>query len=583
MLPEHIYISEQNFFTKDTEESWNLQEVMEEICRYLGFTLVQKGDKFYFLDYQYLTDHSDFFLTPYLAPDYNAGTAIHEGGEYEVSQDSYRQNGAQISLVTNYDKFVVRDSYYIPDNIIPGFFDDDNLINISGDNFWDSTAYQPRHTSVDPNTRYATWYNKKDNARKEETPDYNTTYVGRGFLHKYYDYHKVWGNNSAVITDVDMNHIPYHLNVWKTCGIWDYAQVDNPDTEKPHDPSFSRYLILCCPGQDTKEAYNQYTAPYGNSWADIYGSDGMEYPLLTLKDGVTLPMIYPDNCYIVFGANVTFQRYLGRCWQNSEWTSERGNDNNSIRTPGIKFRIGIGNKWWNGHTWSTDKNAQCTLTASCTYDVDKDGDPTGNNYNKNLHIANTNEWRYYTGKAGYTIPITSADNLQGDIHFELLTPVRIGNQFGYAWMDDIDLSIVEKFAGVKENKDVYHSNVINTLSFNTYRDITCKLTTHAFNGNLSYSDVGYSTGGAITMLTAVTEDSISGVAQKPEENIIEKYSQQYSTNTIQLSLTLENTIDALTKVTGAYAAEPNKKFAVIGEEIEYKYDRTNLNIIELKN
>ena len=41
LLPNQLLIPEQNFYFNDTDDSWSLQEVLEEICRYLGFTALQ--------------------------------------------------------------------------------------------------------------------------------------------------------------------------------------------------------------------------------------------------------------------------------------------------------------------------------------------------------------------------------------------------------------------------------------------------------------------------------------------------------------------------------------------------------------
>ena len=54
---DKLYIAEENFFDtkkdKETDEdvAWTMQEVLEEICQYLGVTVVADGADVYFIDY----------------------------------------------------------------------------------------------------------------------------------------------------------------------------------------------------------------------------------------------------------------------------------------------------------------------------------------------------------------------------------------------------------------------------------------------------------------------------------------------------------------------------------------------------
>ena len=50
---DNLKVSEQNFFKED-DDDWTMQEVLEEICRYLNVTCVASGDSVYFLNYNAL-------------------------------------------------------------------------------------------------------------------------------------------------------------------------------------------------------------------------------------------------------------------------------------------------------------------------------------------------------------------------------------------------------------------------------------------------------------------------------------------------------------------------------------------------
>ena len=51
---DKLKICEQNFYGEDEEDTWTMQEVLEEVCRYLNVTCVASGDSVYFLNYNAL-------------------------------------------------------------------------------------------------------------------------------------------------------------------------------------------------------------------------------------------------------------------------------------------------------------------------------------------------------------------------------------------------------------------------------------------------------------------------------------------------------------------------------------------------
>ena len=50
---DKLKISEQNFLDED-DDNWTMQDVLEEICKYLNVTCVASGDKVYFINYSAL-------------------------------------------------------------------------------------------------------------------------------------------------------------------------------------------------------------------------------------------------------------------------------------------------------------------------------------------------------------------------------------------------------------------------------------------------------------------------------------------------------------------------------------------------
>lgn len=184
-----LTISEQNFFYSDTDNSWTLKQVLEEICRYLGYTAMQYKDSLYLYDMQ---SHSEFTWQT----DRDA-TMIMNGFKYQKStnwtsyyQGSYpfslgislrqgivRGTGADISLETIYNKVQVKDSFYEIDHFIPDFYDDTLLRNRLGD-FWKCKSMV--------NSGKLRYISKSGTSKKEEKDENEHIYYIRKFNHQDY-------------------------------------------------------------------------------------------------------------------------------------------------------------------------------------------------------------------------------------------------------------------------------------------------------------------------------------------------------------------------------------------------------------
>ena len=134
MQPSNFTISENNFFSSDTDESWKLSEVLDELCKYLGYTAIQWGQRLYLLDYQYL--HSNTRMRQYYYLKSEGYSTIHN--HYlttgnTITSNSYRGNGADISFESIYNKATVNCNFYEVDEFLPDIFDDELITNRYGD------------------------------------------------------------------------------------------------------------------------------------------------------------------------------------------------------------------------------------------------------------------------------------------------------------------------------------------------------------------------------------------------------------------------------------------------------------------
>lgn len=206
--PETLFISEQNFFSSDTDEPWNLKEVLEEICRYFGMTAIQSGRWLYLYDTQSHANDTwvgESAATPirwyrYASyTDYNSRSTVNSQRDckcFTLSQDLIRGTGADISLEPIYNKIQVKDSFYEIDHFIPDIYEDNLLTNKLGD-FW-------RCNQVGNSKTYK-YINKKGKSAKEETNEADHVYYVRKFNHQ--DYTSIYRdkNTLAEIPEPEMD------------------------------------------------------------------------------------------------------------------------------------------------------------------------------------------------------------------------------------------------------------------------------------------------------------------------------------------------------------------------------------------
>ena len=147
---DKLYISEENFFDKkednevDEDVAWTMQEVLEEICQYLGLTAVADGDSVYFLDYDAIR-HGRNTYYKYSVDDDSAPTLETISFSKTIKAEDYSESGATLSLDNVYNKVSVQADLYTFDSVLPDLFS--NLQNITKD--YDEQITIPQQTGFD--------------------------------------------------------------------------------------------------------------------------------------------------------------------------------------------------------------------------------------------------------------------------------------------------------------------------------------------------------------------------------------------------------------------------------------------------
>lgn len=602
--PEHLFISEMNFFSSDIEEPWKLSEVLEEICRYLGFTCLQWGKRLYFIDYQYLTDNGDI-LASYCAKSnsYSFGSSTHLTASKTITADDYRHNGATISFEPVFNKIRVIANLYSIEDFIPNIFDDNMLINrndpTSGDGFYNSFDIQPQTTPgrfpsgssfLGFGQDYDYEYKTSDSAEKTKgKKDQDYVYRHRLYDHKYWEsvYSDVAGNEHFVLSSAITAASSITLN-YRGGTIVDMGVVrknyrnDGQQLVVPSKMDYTRYLCI-------NEKHNN-------------NRTGENNVVFRLKSGYKSRILPVSDCYIVINYSMLLEKYADRNYINPEWTDKHcsayffkaGSQHNSIGR--VQFRLKIGDKYWNGNAWTG---------TSSTFRIEAEWDKKGGMFktedqdywNTDLSVLNNVSWEDELNAQGYKIPLNGID-ISDTVEFEIINPTpsfwgNTGNpkfeNYGFeynafVWIKDLSIDFIRKQHESKEENDITYENVVDSGSVHEMSDITCKITTDNADAQPSYSSVAYklTNNAAMQVLSAITEASISNVPQKPEENIVEKYVLQYNTPTSKISLTLSDEITPFQKLFAVDVDDQQQGFVQLGTEIDYHNSRQIMTCVEKK-
>lgn len=124
---DKLKISEQNFLDED-DDNWTMQDVLEEICKYLNVTCVASGDKVYFINYSAL---GKVKYRMYKIP-FSTYSDVSLEDTYEVDGESYSESGGTISLQPTYNRVSVTSKINQYENLLPDIFEEKYLTNANG-------------------------------------------------------------------------------------------------------------------------------------------------------------------------------------------------------------------------------------------------------------------------------------------------------------------------------------------------------------------------------------------------------------------------------------------------------------------
>lgn len=600
-INELLYISEQNFFDEkkenetDNDVAWTMQEVLEEICQYLGYTCIAEGDSVYFLDYDAIREDENHYYK-YTVDNIANPTKVTKVFHKMINENDHSENGASLSLDKTYNKVKVKDNLYDFNLAIPDPFDDADNITSYNENYEDE--WETGYTSMEklyhynPTTKFiefwgAAYSPEKSNHQRDayvvvqykKNPKFkcykyndkleDVTALYEGSLN-YKDTQNfsgatlasMWVNHLTLDDDTEIKAKTDLNSPLLVTTTWADIRAGNKYTSLEcianalHliQPSYSDYIILCSQSDENTTTY-------------INNKNYLNYPYFETTEYIDTNNLYGSpNAYLLLSGSYCFSgvpRNRKCMFPLDNMDVDPRDGDNPIKDLFIPAKLQIGNLYWNGTDWTKSE-------AFFNIEVDPangNSNRLDNYMDRFLNFRNTVSWGSNITHKGTLIKLPEV-LVKGEPKLTIYKPYGFNTKGQddtykpyFAVIKDLKLEVVVDVADA--DSDTEYTNVINTNYASELDKIEFKINTYT-DKKPTYSSVAYKKGDDYVYLDTVynkalgehqvgTERADGTNSQygelNPEEQLIWKISHQYEEPSVKLDFNLRNDI----KVYGLYS------------------------------
>lgn len=513
-----ISVSAANFVDEDGK-AMTLKECLEEVCKFLNWTVTEYNGNVYFIDVDYIVAGKTSY------------TNILNNTSQTLSSSITLQNIASkgsdntLSILGGYNKAVVIDSDY----------------------------------EADVDKLYPEWEWQADGSISSKAINVNST-----------TYQKFWGFSSP---DFTFTHYTYNNGVWSTtasnnidyAGAFPIKTTSYSSEDIPNSLSYTNEIEI------HELDHNDGDVIVGETDENIFlFHDDVLRKVLELSDSFGSVIIVDDD----YKFAINFQ--IARCTVSDRLIYPVTNESEDVeaRELHVPFKFQIGDYYYNGTSWQASEctfnvpvtiryNQLCNTYVSCN---DTNDFLTG--YDKlNGYLINVDRTLYGVPKLTMYNPLN-----------DKLSAFYETNARSY-FIKELELNCQKQgnmnlIGNDDEKEDTKYENVVNDEYINECDDITFKITSKN-DSELSYSKAFVSGGILDTM-----KNNIYNTDEKPEKLMIQRIVNQYNQPKIKLIQVIKPDILPYSIVTDNYLS--GKKFLFTGGTIDYEDNRINCNLIEVK-
>lgn len=499
------------------------KEILEEICRFLGWTLTESEGYLYFIDVDYIKKGlGDYF---FYNPNFIESVITLSTGKQNVQGVGFMGTGANLDIIPGFNKInVVCSDYEVGDDVIyPNL--DNSLLEMK---------------SMESKADKSEQYTKKYYTSSDVWSLYLYKRQGNSFINYYTDIfpHKLAGAILCSRTNYDDNNKPNKLE-WE-----DVIQI------KLFDQSDTSLLL------------------------DKEGTSDTLYPVIkTVKPSPIIP--FEEDINIAIDFKIQFsdsddgfvpkeKRNKQDQLQYESWYEDKDTDWY------VPVKLRIGEYYYNGQSWVKDSSRYFKIYT----DIKKKQQHFTFDF---LNCKNTNDFTLGVPDLNGLI-INQGFAKVGDLEFTIFCPrstYKRDYNHRYVFMKDISIDLQRKNNKKgSQKKDTLYTNEINEEFIADADDVELKLTSKN-SAELSYSKIIHNG----TVLDKVY-NNITNSEIKPEELIIQRYVNQYMKPKIKTTQPLKLGLIPFQIAIDKW--QPNKDFIVTGQDIDYSNNQSVTTLIEIR-
>lgn len=587
-----LYISENNFVDED-DEPMKCNEVLEELLKYLNFTMFADGLHIYVVDYDEIGKNETLLFDVFNISNGDFITTNSVAHSKVINGDSFMGGDGTITIDNVYNKATVTAEAYKIEDIIEDIFDEEKM-----------------EIYVDKQ-RYA-YTGKKKNDPYNYADDYNNPYQYTESFPMYYQFCKhpnVVTHNWYKNTDGDIVEMPVGgelvdydaLKTMHGATLYRYwvSEISKGESEKikfhPIEPSrdWTTCILFHLNGTYKEKDYNQ----------------GIYRRILTLKPS-SKNAIATDNTYLLIKMESiwrdTRRYYTGDAYKGDFVVETDGGYQYIDIMPKIPFNIFTAN-YSNYLIYDTQKDTSewvatqedvinvenvtqpTMLPFWVDYTLEKleDGYKKNNILDSNLQLYNNISWDmgFADDVEGIAIKIPQGTNIS-HLRLCLYQPFMPsyedyeGDQLQCVFLKNVELSIINKQKDKKktqEEENTKYENVIEENFVEELGEINFKVCTYD-GKDLNYSSVmEKDESGTISYVDKLYNKALDQELRQ-EEMLIYRIVTQYKEPRKKLQFDLKNEFAMYHKIT--YPTQENCNFIIDNMTIDFENNTSNVTLIE---
>ena len=612
---KEFYISENNFYSEEGEP-WTYQEVLEELCKYFGFVCFQWNDRIYFMDYDKYNSDKSMVGYKYSKDDrWYKRNYITLSNPNRITEKSIRGTGADISLDDVFNKVSVNCNYYNLEHLLPDLFEDDllterNTLSITGlVNRGQEIGHKAEYIVYDHKNIKSHFYKPivGESIHEIEVQPTEDDYKKKSFFRDFVGANIV---DMYYLNYSDLNGKTFESKEWEK-----YLMISQLNRPWCKGPIVGEY--------DTTKYWENYNFPimeftqipqiFIDNHKEVYESNtttGGRVPTTRAGFGSssTTPNSRPSintnksEHYLVIRAEGAFTPFFVESyvpenveqrgfkkWSNTEYGNYtfdliKGTTNKAQNfAPKLTFYLEIPTAgWWDGSKW-VDYETWFEVPLEELHYSDEIWYSWKNTQNK----VETN---LFLGISGYKIQLPEDMESTAFMQFKIGMPKRFAHVSGgddngeagnaYCFIKNLEMDIVSRNTALLKDEDIVYENVIDDNNVVDGPEWELKITSDN-NITYSFSTVSTKYGEDMVNTTNFRFYDLEGELILPEEAIINKFVNQYSTPTLKENMTVDMSFTPAQMVTDTYWGD-GKNFVIVGQELDYKQCSQQITILEKK-